>query len=89
MTIYDKIQYQLHRAIRRAWRKHRNVRDAAAAIGMPRSTFHEVAQRIGLDMSRPPNEAITAIEQSARGNHAAVERIERRIRLERGLGARR
>lgn len=63
MTDYERINARhrklLCRAVRAAWREHRNVRAAAHAIGMPRSTFHDLATELGLDMSRPAKETST------------------------------
>lgn len=45
MKLYQRIQLELVRAVRRAYRKHGAIRAAAAALGMPRSTFHEYLTR--------------------------------------------
>jgi len=40
-----RLRRELARAVRRAYRTHGSVREAARALGMPRSTFHEYPQR--------------------------------------------
>ena len=35
------LRREIAREVRRAMRRHGNVRAAAAALGMPRSTFHD------------------------------------------------
>jgi len=42
LKLYQRIQSQLRRAVRRAYRQHRSVRRAAEALGMPRSTFFDL-----------------------------------------------
>lgn len=41
----------LRREVRAAWRRHGSVRAAAASIGMPRTTFHDLATDMGIRMS--------------------------------------
>lgn len=44
MKLYRQIldvRRRLQREVKKAYRKHGNVRDAAKSLGMPRSTFHE------------------------------------------------
>lgn len=48
MKLYPKLRRQLDRAIAVALRKHRNIRDAAESIGMPRSSFHDRARELGI-----------------------------------------
>ena len=48
MKLYQhiaRLRRELTRAVRRAYRVHGNVRDAAKALGMPKSTFHEYLHR--------------------------------------------
>lgn len=42
MKLYPRIKRQLLAAVRRSWRKHGSVRGAAAELGMPESTFHDL-----------------------------------------------
>lgn len=44
MTLVQRQQRELRYAVLRAMRTHGNVRDAAAAVGLPRSTFHDYLQ---------------------------------------------
>lgn len=43
--LHATLDVRLLAAMRKAARAHRSVRAAAAAIGMPKSTFHDVATR--------------------------------------------
>lgn len=52
LTFVERQEEQLRRAMARALRKHGNVRDAAAEIGMSKSTFFDRARRFGLDTTR-------------------------------------
>lgn len=42
MKLYPRMQRALRLAVRHAYREHGTVRAAALALGMPRSTFHDV-----------------------------------------------
>jgi hypothetical protein len=41
VKLYQRLFRDLDVAIKRAYRKHKTVRAAAAALGMPRATFHD------------------------------------------------
>jgi transcriptional regulator with PAS, ATPase and Fis domain len=53
MTFAQRQQRERDRAIRAALRKHKNVRRAAAALGMARSTLHERACELGIRLGPP------------------------------------
>lgn len=53
VTFAAKQRKELRAAIAKALREHGNVRDAAKALGMPRSTLHDRAVDYGIKM-RPP-----------------------------------
>ena len=57
MKLYQFLELELRRGVRAAWDRHRNVRRAAAALGMPRMTFHDKATEMGIDMARRPRRA--------------------------------
>ncbi|HEY6037093.1 MAG TPA: hypothetical protein VIV58_22595 [Kofleriaceae bacterium] len=42
LKLYPKMQLELARAVRRAYRELGSVRAAAKSLGMPRSTFHDL-----------------------------------------------
>jgi len=56
MKVYPDLKatldVKLVAAVRRAARTHRSVREAAAALGMPKSTFWDVTQRHGIHVGR-------------------------------------
>jgi hypothetical protein len=45
VKLYQRVQLDLARAVRRALREYGSVRTAAAAIGMPKSTFHDYMKK--------------------------------------------
>lgn len=48
MKLYQhflRLQRELAREVRRAYREHGSVRAAAKALGMPRATFHDYLTR--------------------------------------------
>ena len=45
MKLYNQLvalRRRVYREVRRAYKKHGSVRDAADALGMPRMTFHDI-----------------------------------------------
>lgn len=49
MTLVQRQERELDRAIRRSLKQHRSVRAAARALGMPRSTFFDRVCQLGLN----------------------------------------
>ena len=57
MTFVEKQKKQLAREMRRALRRHGAIRPAAAAVGLPRATFHDLARELGIETARKEKRA--------------------------------
>jgi transcriptional regulator with PAS, ATPase and Fis domain len=50
VKFFERMELKWKEAIERAYRKHKNIREAAASLGIPKSTFADRAKELGADL---------------------------------------